>query len=529
MPDLILNVDDSNTVRRARTVWLQDAGLEVIEGATGEEAVREAERRMPAVVLLDVSLPDISGFEVCRRLKANAATSLIQVLHVTASAVTTEELAQGLEAADSYLIEPVNPDALIAHVKALVRTHRALRDRERLLGQLRETVQELEAVMDAVPAAIVVGRDPECRVVIGNRMSEELFGLEPATQAGPGIRALRNGADVPPDQMPARKAAITGVPVRDYGFDLLCPDGSSRSLFGHAMPIIDEAGRVRGAVSAFIDVTDRKRMEEQLRQAQKLESIGLLAGGIAHDFNNLLTSMIGSTSLAMEGLTPLDPNYGLLDQVVRSGEKAAELTRQLLAYSGKGRWVLSKVVLSAVVRETLALLGGSIPATADIDLQLSDTLPEIEADAVQMNQIVMNLVLNAAESLEERAGTILIRTDAQFVDQAYLDSIQAELPPGEYVVLEVHDTGCGIDPDSLGRIFDPFFTTKFTGRGLGLAAVQGIVRAHHGTIHVRSDRGRGTSFRLLFPPLTRAKPGPLSPPAATRTEELRTECDVPLL
>jgi signal transduction histidine kinase len=247
---------------------------------------------------------------------------------------------------------------------------------------------------------------------------------------------------------------------------------------------------------------ERARQEERLRQTQKLESLGVLAGGIAHDFNNLLTGVLGNASLALDVIPAGSSLAPLLTNVVQASERAANLTRQLLAYAGKGRFFIQRLDLSQQVREISSLIQLSIPRTVQVRLELAPDLALIEGDAAQIQQVIMNLVINAAEAIPEgHVGTVLITTGMQDIDAAYIQSIfgDADLAPGNHVCLEVHDTGTGMDTTTLGRIFDPFFTTKFTGRGLGLAAVLGIVRGHKGGVKVYSEPGQGTTFKILFP------------------------------
>ena len=247
---------------------------------------------------------------------------------------------------------------------------------------------------------------------------------------------------------------------------------------------------------------ERARSEERLRETQKLESLGILAGGIAHDFNNLLTGVLGNASLALDDATPGSHLASRLEDVVKATERAAHLTKQLLAYAGKGRFVVEDLDLSHQVREITALVQASIPRTVQLRLELAEHLPCIEADSAQIQQVIMNLVINGAEAIpENQAGSVLVATGVQDVDAAYIRTTlpDTEISDGQYVTLEVHDTGVGIRPDAVRQIFDPFFTTKFTGRGLGLAAVKGIVRGHKGAIKVYSTPGQGTTFKLLFP------------------------------
>jgi signal transduction histidine kinase/ActR/RegA family two-component response regulator len=248
---------------------------------------------------------------------------------------------------------------------------------------------------------------------------------------------------------------------------------------------------------------ERKRSDEKLLRTQKLESLGVLAGGVAHDFNNLLTGIMGNASLAVDHLPPgCESIRPILDDIVAASERAGDLTKQLLAYAGKGRFVIAPLNLSSLVRDISHLVKSTLPKNVELHLELSDDLPCIEADASQMQQVVMNLLINAAESIPEGLkGDVIAVTSAKNIDDkgARQPFTAGEVTPGRYVVLEVHDTGAGMDQATRELIFDPFFTTKFTGRGLGLAAVLGIVQGHKGALKVQSTPGQGSTFKVLFP------------------------------
>jgi len=377
--------------------------------------------------------------------------------------------------------------------------------------------QEIAAVMEAVPAAVFIAHDVECRDIRGNRMAYRLLGSPhgsnvaesaPEYDAPGRWRAKKDGRRIPPEELPMQTAARSGEPVHDYELDVILDDGTSRCWLGNAVPLFDETGRSHGAVGAFVDITERKRGEERLQQTQKLESIGLLAGGIAHDFNNLLVGVIGNASLAQEILPPGDPVAELLEGVIKGGEQLANLTRQMLAYSGKGRFFLERLNLSEIIPEMNGLIQPAIPKNVALHFELGRDLPQIEADRGQMQQVFMNLVINAAEAIGSDPGMISVTTGVQVVDEAYIrrNPEAAELCAGAYVCLEVGDTGCGMDAATRMKIFDPFFTTKFTGRGLGLAAVSGIIRGHKGTIKVASEPRKGSRFTVLLPAAQSAMP-----------------------
>lgn len=255
-------------------------------------------------------------------------------------------------------------------------------------------------------------------------------------------------------------------------------------------------------------ITMRKRadadfiqLEKQLLHAQKLESLGVLAGGIAHDFNNILMAIIGNADLALRKLPPESPVFTNLHEINNAAGRAADLAKQMLAYSGKGRFVVEAIDLNRLIDEMLHMLRVSISKMSVLRFNPVASIPAIEADATQIRQIIMNLVINASEAIGERSGVIAINTGWMECDRDYLRNnwVDDTIAEGTYVYLEIADTGCGMDDQTISKIFDPFFTTKFTGRGLGMAAVQGIVRGHKGSIRVYSEVGRGTTFKLLFP------------------------------
>jgi PAS domain S-box-containing protein len=277
-------------------------------------------------------------------------------------------------------------------------------------------------------------------------------------------------------------------------------------------------GTVIAALNIGTDITERKRhteerrrLEAQLQHAQKLESLGVLAGGIAHDFNNLLTSILGYASLALMQLPVESVACPLLREIEKAAQRAADLTQQMLAYSGRGKFIIQSLRLDALVQEMVKLLGAVVSKKARLNLDLEPA--SIEGDATQIRQVVMNLITNASDALEGQCGVIDVRTGVRHADTEFLRSpfLPSDLPAGTYAFVEVTDSGCGMTPETLARVFDPFFTTKFTGRGLGLAAVLGIVKGHRGTIKVDSELGHGTTFQVLLPCLA----GPALRPVAS--------------
>jgi signal transduction histidine kinase/CheY-like chemotaxis protein len=309
-----------------------------------------------------------------------------------------------------------------------------------------------------------------------------------------------------------------GDPIDPFETIRVRKGGETIDAYITISPIKDAEGNLQAASVIARDITERKRSECQLREMQKIESLGVIAGGVAHDFNNLLVGILGNASLVLESLAPSSPNYSMLRSVVDASERAAHLTRQLLAYAGKGRFVTAKVDLSALVTGIAGLIRSSIPKTVQLRFDLARELPAIDADPEQIQQLLMNLVINGVEAIGDgHDGTVSVTTKSQEVDEEYARQIFAAgaVRPGTYVSLRVDDTGCGMDAETTAKIFDPFFTTKFMGRGLGLSAVLGIVRGHRGAIRVSSAPAKGSSFEVLLP----AAGGRLDLPPAELTRQ----------
>ncbi len=378
-------------------------------------------------------------------------------------------------------------------------TDRQQAERERRLAEER-----LLSVADSLPI-IIFAMDRAGRLSLATGA-----GLRSLSEPAEKLLSLTAGEDSPSPEMHANvRRALNGE-----SFTAVTPLGGLW-LETHFEPVRDVNGDVAGVTGVSLDITERRKTEEALQQTQKLESLGVLAGGIAHDFNNLLVGILGNAGLALAELAPESPARETIEEIEVAGQRAAELARQMLAYSGKGRFVVQRIDLSTLVEEMTHLLRVSITKTAMLEYHFDPRLPSVEVDTTQLRQVVMNLVVNASDAIGDFAGRISVSTGVMHADAAYLAEtyLAHDTPEGEYVYLEVADTGNGMDAETRARIFDPFFTTKFTGRGLGLAAVLGIVRGHRGAIKVTSQPGEGTTFRLLLPvagPPLSAEPAPVA-------------------
>ena len=372
-------------------------------------------------------------------------------------------------------------------------------DRKAIEHQKQGLAGTLGAIIDSSPMGIVT-TDQDGLTVIWNPAAERMLGFQ--------------SGDIVGKQPPFTFDQESGAAALDR--QLTRADGQEIEVLCSLAPMQSDQGEFLGNLLMFSDMTERKRVQSQIEHLQRLESLGVLAGGVAHDFNNLLTGMIGNASLATYTLDPGNSAQPLLQDILRAGERAAALTKQLLAYAGKGRIIPTLIDLNTIARDTAALARNSIEnPRVCITLDLDPGLPKVEADPAQMQQVLLSLFSNGVEAIvPEDSGNVEIRTRIEPVARGAERIWEAGgvLEPGHYVVVDVIDTGMGIDADTRTRIFEPFFSTKFTGRGLGLSAVLGIVRQHNGAIAIHTTAGRGTTVSVYLP----IAPGELGslPPAA---------------
>lgn len=346
----------------------------------------------------------------------------------------------------------------------------------------------------------VVSVDVGGRVVTMNPSAAEVFGVTLDEAERRPLTDLLVGDE--PDAVHALVESAAGGRTAEHDdLPIRRLDGEPLTVSLTAAPVTDDAGQVVGIVLLVRDVTADRRTEERLRELQKAESLATLAGGVAHDFNNLLVSVQSWAGMAAEDVTDGELVTTALEHIRRASRRAAELARSMLAYAGRGTFELEPTDLNDVVGEMSGLLKAAISRKTEVVFELTRPLPPVLADATQVRQVVMNLVTNAAEAIGDEPGSIRIRTAVVMAPagDAGTPEERPVLHPGTYVLVEVEDTGAGMDEATRSRIFDPFFTTKFTGRGLGLAASHGIVRAHGGDIEVSSEVGGGSVFRVLLP------------------------------
>ncbi|HPA70822.1 MAG TPA: PAS domain S-box protein [Spirochaetota bacterium] len=507
--DAVLEVDGAD----CGGIYLMNAGRDAMDLAVNRglspgfvAAASHLERDMPQMKILRGDRPSYINYaEIMKKMDSEEAEKRVQENLLALAVVPIRhqnEIVAALncgshtmaefDGRSKELIESIA--AQVGAVLARLMAEEAVRDSERKYRQLVEKGNNIIFTADA--AGVITYISPSIKELMGFD-AEEITGRpfadyiyhEDLEYIASKFRELERGI-LSPDE-----------------YRVIAKDGGYRWIISNSQPLVKN-GEFQGIIGVFTDISWKKRAEEErlemerrLLHAQKLESLGVLAGGIAHDFNNLLMAIMGNLELASMHLKDASPEHKLVGEAGKASQRAADLVRQMLAYSGSGSFIAREINISEMVDEIAHLLKTSISRKASLVMQLQRPVGSIFADPAQVQQIVMNLIVNSSEALQDAAGTIHIATGEIFCDEDYLSAsyLEEKPAPGRYVFLEVEDTGCGMDQAVLDKLFDPFFTTKFTGRGLGMAAVLGIVRSHGGAIIVRSRPGEGTTIRVLFP------------------------------
>ena len=486
------------------------------EGETGRAGLAQMRSSRPDCVLLDLNLPDMDGLDLLREiLREPDPCPVIVVTAYGNEQVAVEAMKSG---ATDYVVKgTLSPEVLCKVIENAFEKHALQRELDHQRLALAERNRELELALErernaraeaeesrsryrmlaeAMPQVVWTAVLPNGEWDYVNQSWHRLTGASAENALGGGWLDF-----IDPQDLPRVKeewaAAVSKMSPVELEFRLRATANTMRWQLMRALPLVQD-GRAKW-LGTLTDIEDQRRAERILHQRQKLESIGVLAGGVAHDFNNLLVGVIGGVSYALESLPQDHQIRPILEMAFNASDRAAQLTKQMLAYAGKGSFQVENVDLGKVVKATWQLIQASLPGPVDVKLRIRAELPPVHADPTQLQQIVMNLIINAGEAIPEgRPGLVIVSTDVQHIDQP-CSTWTSDLEPGDYVVLEVRDNGSGIDPNTMTKIFDPFFTTKFVGRGLGLAAVHGIVRSNKGSIEVDSTVGKGSTFRVLLP------------------------------
>jgi PAS domain S-box-containing protein len=525
----ILVVDDGRESLALLTNMLAAEGYDVRPADSGQLALASATAKPPDLILLDIRMPGMDGFEVCRRLKACEKTRDVPIMFIT-SARDVEERVEGLRlGAVDFINKLFRPEELIARVRTHLELGRLRADLERQVLQrtaelrtanerlqqeliqrrlaeqaLRESEERFRSLADTAPVAIWV-TDPD-------RLGS-FFNKQALTFTGRTIEELRGNRWTEllhPDDRNGVCSIYHSAVVARRPFRMECrmqrADGQYRWVLNTGIPRFVERVYV-GHIGTVVDTTDLKVSHEQMLATQKLESLGALAAGIAHDFNNMLGAIFAEADVALLETTSDSPGRENIERIKAVAIRASEIVKLLLAYAGGTDVAMEEVDLSLIVEEMLDLLQGSISPTALLRTNLPKNL-FVRANATQIRQVVLNLIKNAGEAIEAQGGFIELTTERVHMGQPAGAQCPPGVPAGEYISLEVSDTGCGMTEEVQARAFDPFYTTKFLGRGMGLAVVHGILRSHGGHIQILSRQGSGSTFQILLPCTHIASDGP---------------------
>lgn len=502
----ILVVDDVQDNRELLEELLRDAGYEqILLVASGIEALKVLESRADVgLVLLDLMMPVMDGYETAKRISGDPQTAHVPIIVVTGGALRRDEaLLKSFErGAMDFIPKPVNEVELYGRVKsALLIYVGRIRDREKTRA-LAESEQRYElavtgandGIWDLDLLADRVYYSPQWKRILGYE-DEEL----------PNRTGMWEEL-VHPDDKDHALAAIhehwdkkTSCYTSEHR--LRTKRGDYKWVFSRGRALWDAAGAVVRMAGSTTDITERKVLEARLRQAALVESLSQLAAGVAHDFNNLLGVICGTASFIRMQLPTDSPLQTGLDSMEKASLRAAELCQQMLLYAGQARFSLKPLDLNSLVAETIEQFQRSLRPTVAIDLRPSDGQLMVGADAAQLGQAISQLLFNAAEAIGDHAGRITIGVAAASprADELANAVLTPKATQSAYAQIEITDTGCGMSRETMGKIFQPFFSTKFTGRGLGLPAVLGIIRAHDGALALSSEPSRGSSFKLWLP------------------------------
>ncbi len=503
----ILAVDDLEDNLDLLKDLLEEKGFNnVLLALSGQEALDIIQQRDDiGLVLLDLMMPGMDGYETSRLISHNQKSRHIPIIVVTGGALRRDEaLLKSFECgAMDFIPKPVNEVELFGRVKsALMLYHERILVRAKN-KELAESQQRYDLAVNGVNDGIW-DIDLVTNQVYYSPKWKEILGF--------GDNELPNQIRIWEDLIhPEDKDLVLDAmqdhwnqktPFYSSEHRLRTKEGSYKSVYVRGKAIWDKNGNVIRMVGSMTDITPRRKLEKQLRQAQQMESIGRLSAGVAHDFNNLLTAILGHVKLGKKGLPSDAATLTHLKHIERASIQAAEFCKQLLAYSGEGRYSVEEVDINPLVQETVDLLSVSISKKIKLEYFLSPNSILVEGDRSQLRQVALNLLINAAEAIGEDAGSVTVRTGSVAYEEVDLSNAIVTpdiLPNCNFAMLEVQDTGCGISEEDQKKIFDPFYTTKFTGRGLGLSAVIGIIKANSGVMKISSSVGNGAKFTLLFP------------------------------
>jgi PAS domain S-box-containing protein len=512
----ILVVGGESGSLKLLTDILVDEGYRVRPAGSAEIVAASLKAEPPELILLDTGMQGVDGLEVFRAVRASDKGRQIPLIFVGAAQEAGEKIENlSLDAVD-FISEPFRREELLARIRSHIELGRLrhaneglqaeLSERRRAERALRENESRFRNIANTAPVMICVS-GPDKVATFFNKGWLDFTGLSLERQLAKGWIA-----NVHPDEEGrAHETFISAFEGRrDYRMEhrLKRADGEYRWVLLNGAPCFEPGGAFAGYISSCFDITDLRNAQESTLDRQKLESLGVLAEGIAHDFNNLLGSIHAQAELAELERTQNSFPEQPLHTIKMVAQRGSEIVRQLMIYAGNEKSKFERLDLSAIVEEMLELLKIAISKCAVLEADLAEDLPAVLGNGPEVRQVVMNLVLNASDAIGEKGGVITVKTSLVSTARDLALRPGTSLSRGDYIRLEVSDTGSGIPKEAQARVFDPFVTTKFKGRGLGLAVVQGVVRAHQGGIALHSVLGKGTTFQIYLPCAARPRKAP---------------------
>lgn len=543
MPNVLI-IDDEKSIRTTLAAFLKAKGYEVHQAGDADEGIRILEKTPVDVVLTDIVLPRIMGIEILKTIRQTAPDVVVVMMTGEPTVDTaTESLRIG---AFDYLTKPVTKDIVCRVVDRAFQFITVTNEKRRLekentayrehleqmvqekTGELLKSKEQLKAIFES-SADYLMLLDRDHRIVTLNRAEQ---GLTVQGCIGIPLYELVEASDRDRVKAHLDRVIVSGE-REQYDTQYHHPDGTTVCFNSCAAPVIVE-GEVTGCVVNSRDVTEQRSLQQQLRGAQRMEAFGKLAGGVAHDFNNILAVVNAFGGFAHDALTEEDPVREDLQQVLDASQRATRLTRQLLAFSRQQMAESIVLDLNCVIRDLERMLHHVIGEDVDLLTVPCDDLRLIKADRGHMDQILMNLAVNARDAMPH-GGTLTIETSNGQLDSSYFADRQVDIPPGDYVILSVSDTGVGMEKGVRQHVFEPFFTTKEKGEGtgLGLSTVYGIVKQSNGGIWVHSELGKGTTFQVYLPQVDATEADVVPPPFAIESLSgsetvLLVEDDIPV-
>ena len=536
----ILIAEDDEDSRILLCDLLQATGHQVVQARTGKEALALLEQQPIDLIISDLLMPEMDGFTLCKRVKTDERFRRIPFVVYTATYTDPRDQALAMDlGASKFLLKPMDTTVFLDEIREVLEAHTADRlprpsapkappgqieadYRDALTRKLEKKILDLQRQREDLAASearyqrlmralareyIFFSKDAQGRVT---HVSPSVTGI-----LGYDQEEFCRCFDGLPTAHPANEAGrikagktLAGLVQDSYEVEWRCRDGGAKWLEISEAPVFDETGRVCGVEGLARDVTQTKQLQRRLQKAQQMEAIGTLAGGIAHDFNNILTAILGFGEMLQLALPEGSEEHHYAAQIHQASLRAQNLVNQILAFSRQDEQEKQPIQIQFIAKEALKLLRSSIPKAIDIVQEIDQECPAVLADPSRIYQVIMNLCTNAYQAIGTGPGTMTVAVrPVEIEEKGQRDA--ARLPPGHYVLLEVRDTGCGMDEALREKIFDPYFTTKEKnqGTGLGLAVVQSIVHDCQGHIQVDSRKGEGSVFRIYLPALDDVQAG----------------------